>query len=80
LSHGDTVGVTSFLLTTETVRSGEGGGKHGEEKEKTSTEVASPSDPDGRLLKQLKEVRESEDEQRYCCHQLIARHAVKGTL
>lgn len=84
LSHGDTSGVTSFLLTTETVRSGAGEGKHGEEKPKSSTDTASLSDPNDQLLSQLKEVRQSEDgmqdDPRYCYHQHITRHAVKGIL
>jgi hypothetical protein len=84
LSHGDTSGVTSFLLTTERVRSGAGEGKCGEEKPKTLTNTASPSDPNDQLLSQLKEVRQSEDgmqdDPRYCYHQHITRHAVKGIL
>ena len=79
LSHGDSSGVTSYLLTTETVRSGVA-----EEKPKPSTDTANPIDPDSQLLNQLKEVRQSEDrthgDPRHCYHQHITRHAVKGIL
>jgi hypothetical protein len=84
LSHGDTSGVTSFLLTTETVRSGTGEGKCGEERPKASTDPANLSEPKDELLSQLKEVRQSEDGMqdgsRYCYHQHITRQAVKGIL
>lgn len=79
LSHGDSSGVTSYLLTTETVRSGVA-----EEKPKPATDTANPTDPDSQLLNQLKEVRQSEDrthgDPRHCYHQHITRHAVKGIL
>lgn len=84
LSHGDTSGVTSFLLTSETVRSGKGEEKCSEEKPKTSTDPKNLLDPNDQLLSQLKEVRQSEDrmqdDPRYCYHQHITRHAVKGIL
>jgi len=79
LSHGDSSGVTSYLLTTETVRSGVA-----EEKPKPATDTANPIDPDSQLLNQLKEVRQLEDrthgDPRHCYHQHITRHAVKGIL
>jgi hypothetical protein len=75
LSHGDSSGVTSYLLTTETVRSGAG-------EEKPAT--ASPADSESQLLNQLKEVRQAEgnthDDPRHCYHQHITRQAVKGIL
>ena len=78
LSHGDTSGVTSFHLTTETVRSGAG-----EEKPKTAIDTASATDSDSQLLNQMKEVRQSEDwiqvDPRHS-YQQITRHAVKGIL
>jgi hypothetical protein len=79
LSHGDTSGVTSFQLTTETVRSGAG-----EENPKTAIDTASATDSDSQLLNQMKEVRQSEDwiqvDPRHSYHQQITRHAVKGIL
>jgi hypothetical protein len=79
LSHGDSSGVTSYLLTTETVRSGVA-----EEKPKPATDTANPIDPDSQLLNQMKEVRQLEDrthgDPRHCYHQHITRHAVKGIL
>jgi hypothetical protein len=74
LSHGNSSGVTSYFLTTETVRSGVA-----EEKPKPATDTANPTDTDSQLLNQLREVRTHGDP-RHCYHQHITRHAVKGIL
>ena len=86
LSHGDTLGTTSFVLTTETVRSGAGEGtrRPAEEKPRPSIDNAASSESDDHLLSQLKEVRPSEEGTQpgpgYYYHQHVPRHAVKGIL
>ena len=87
LSHGDTLGTTSFVLTTETIRSGAGeGSRHAAEERPrpTTIDIEEIAEPEDELMSQMKEVRQPEDsaqsDSRYSYHHHITRHAVKGIL
>lgn len=85
VQHSYNMGVSSFVLTSETVKEKDGVGKtRGQEpvsvRERTKQLADQSADVDDKLLQRMKEVGDSFDEDAWKNYHYVTKHAIRGFL